>query len=196
MKKENLALYVLRLTVTLLIIAAVVAAALAVVNQITAPVIQKAKEEKTRNAIMTVLPGVHEVQEIPFTDNTGMVTKVYRANMSHPEDGVIRFSYAVEVTPSGFDGEITLMVGVDQEGKVLGISVISHTETAGLGAVAGANTAAGEAFRQQFIGQSGHVQVKKDGGVIDAITGATVTSRAICSGINAALDCVAALGGA
>ena len=186
MKKENLALYVLRLTLTLLIIAAVVAAALAVVNQITAPVIQKAKEEKTRNAIMTVLPGGYDREITDFTDPSGLVKRMYEgAN-----------GYALEVTPAGFDGEITLMVGVDQEGKVLGISVISHTETAGLGAVSAANTAAGEAFRQQFVGQSGHVQVKKDGGVIDAITGATVTSRAICDGINAALDCVAALGGA
>ena len=186
MKKENLALYVLRLTMTLLIIAAVVAAALAVVNQITAPVIQKAQEEKTRNAILKVLPGGYDREITDYSDPSGMVTRVYQgAN-----------GYALEVTPSGFDGTITLMVGVDLEGKVLGISVISHTETAGLGAVSAADSAAGEAFRQQFIGQSGHVQVKKDGGNMDAITGATVTSRAICSGINAALDCVAALGGA
>ena len=186
MKKENLALYVLRLTMTLLIIAAVVAAALAVVNQITAPVIQKAQEEKTRNAILKVLPGGYDREITDYSDPSGMVTRVYQgAN-----------GYALEVTPSGFDGTITLMVGVDLEGKVLGISVISHTETAGLGAVSAADSTAGEAFRQQFIGQSGHVQVKKDGGNMDAITGATVTSRAICSGINAALDCVAALGGA
>ena len=86
------------------------------------------------------------------------------------------------------------MVGIDNEGKVLGISVVSHTETAGLGAVSAAGTPAGIAFRDQFVGTSGSVSVTKDGGAMDAITGATITSRAICVGVNAALDCVAGLG--
>ena len=77
--------------------------------------------------------------------------------------------------------------------KVLGIDIISHTETAGLGAVSAAKTTAGEAFRGQFAGCSGEVSVAKDGGGIDAITGATITSRAICTGVNAALACVAGL---
>ena len=83
------------------------------------------------------------------------------------------------------------MVGVDNDGKVLGISVISHTETAGLGAVAAAATSAGESFRGQFVGVSGEVSVAKDGGQIDAITGATITSRAVCAGVQSALDFVA-----
>ena len=87
-----------------------------------------------------------------------------------------------------------MMVGVDFAGKVLGISVISHTESAGLGAVAASSTSAGETFRDQFVGQFGSVLVSKDGGTVDAITNATITSRAICDGVNAALDCVAALG--
>jgi electron transport complex protein RnfG len=60
--------------------------------------------------------------------------------------------------------------------------------------VAAAATSAGEAFRNQFVGASGSVSVSKDGGEIDAITGATITSRAICVGVNAALDAVAGLG--
>ena len=100
--------------------------------------------------------------------------------------------YAVEVTPAGFDNTITMMVGVDMEGKVLGISIISHTETAGLGAVAAAKTSAGEAFRGQFVGIT-EAAVSKDGGAVDAITGATITSRAVCAGVNAALDCVKGL---
>ena len=98
------------------------------------------------------------------------------------------------VLPGGFDNTITMMVGIDNEGKVLGISVVSHTETAGLGAVADADTPKGIAFREQFIGTSGSVSVTKDGGTIDSITGATITSRAICVGVNAALDVVAGLG--
>lgn len=186
MKKEFNFRFVLRLTLTLLLIAVVVATAMALVNQVTEPVIAQANFEKTQKAISAVLPGGYEEEITAFTDATGLVTKVYKgAN-----------GYALEVTPTGFDNTITMMVGVDTEGKVLGLSVVSHTETAGLGAVSAADNAAGNAFRTQFIGQSGELQVSKDGGTIDAITGATITSRAVCDGVNAALACVAELGGA
>ena len=175
---ENIVLYVLRLALTLLAITAIVAAILAGVNSITAPAIEQLQYEKTQQAIEAVLPGGGE--EVEFTDDTGLVSVVYKG-----EGG-----YAVQVAPAGFDGPITMMVGVDFEGNVLGISVINHTETAGLGAVAAASTSAGETFRGGFVGQSGSVAVTKDGGVIDSITGATITSRAVCVGINAALDCV------
>ena len=86
-----------------------------------------------------------------------------------------------------------MMVGVGNDGKVLGISIISHTETAGLGAVAAADTPAGQTFRSYFEGASGSVAVTKDGGTVEAITGATITSRAVCDGVNAALAAVASL---
>jgi electron transport complex protein RnfG len=113
-----------------------------------------------------------------------LVSKVYASDSG----------YAVQVTPGGFDNTITMMVGVDKSGNVLGIDVISHTETAGLGAVSDADTPAGIAFREQFKGASGSVSVTKDGGQMDAITGATITSRAVCAGVNAALECVAQMG--
>ena len=184
MKTENTVLYVLRLALTLFLIAAVVAAALAGVNSITKPIIEQLNAEKTQKAIEAVLPGGFDEQLTDFDNQGGLVSKVYKgAN-----------GYALEVLPSGFDNTITMMVGVDNEGKVLGISIVSHTETAGLGAVAAAQTSAGEAFRGQFVGTSGSVGVSKDGGALDAITGATITSRAICVGVNAALACVANLG--
>ena len=80
------------------------------------------------------------------------------------------------------------MVGISNEGKVTGISIISHTETAGLGAVAAAENDKGQVFRDQFVGMSGHLAITKDGGDVDAITGATVTSRAITEGVNQALE--------
>ena len=182
MKTENTVLYVLRLAVTLFLIAAVVAAALAGVNAVTKPVIDQLNAEKTQKAIEMVLPGGGEEIEVPA--GFDLVKKAYAS-----ETG-----YAVQVIPSGFDNTITMMVGVDKAGNVLGISVISHTETAGLGAVAAASTSAGEAFRSQFIGMNGTVSVSKDGGEVNAITGATITSRAICVGVNAALEFVASLG--
>ena len=181
---ENIALYVLRLAGTLLAICLVVAAALAGVNMVTAPIIEELNAAKTQEAISAVLPGGYETEITDYADATGLVSKVYQGEAG----------YALEVTPGGFDNTITMMVGIDNEGKVLGISIVSHTETAGLGAVAAAGTPAGIAFRDQFVGTSGAVSVTKDGGTLDAITGATITSRAVCTGVNAALDCVANLG--
>ena len=184
MKTESMVKYVLRLALTLLVITAVVAALLAGVNSITKPIIDQLTLEKTQKAISAVLPGGYDTELTDYPDATGLVSKVYAG-----AEG-----YALEVTPAGFDNTITMMVGVDKAGNVLGISIISHTETAGLGAVAAAQTSAGAAFRDQFVGTSGSVAVSKDGGTLDAITGATITSRAVCAGVNAALACVAGLG--
>ena len=183
-QNESMAMYVLRLAGTLLLICAVTAGLLAGVNSITAPIIDELNAAKTQEAISAVLPGGFDTEIADYADASGIVSKVYQgAN-----------GYAVEVGPGGFDNTITMMVGIDNEGKVLGISVVNHTETAGLGAVADADTPKGIAFREQFMGASGSVSVTKDGGTMDAISGATITSRAICVGVNAALDCVAGLG--
>ena len=183
-QNESMALYVLRLAGTLLLICAVTAGLLAGVNAVTAPVIEELNAAKTQEAISAVLPGGFDTEITDYADASGIVSKIYQgAN-----------GYAVEVGPGGFDNTITMMVGIDNEGKVLGISIVSHTETAGLGAVAAAGTPAGIAFRDQFVDASGSVSVTKDGGTMDAITGATITSRAVCVGVNAALDCVAKMG--
>ncbi len=182
MKTEAMAKYVIRLAATLLVITSLVALALAGVNTITAPRIAQIQEETLQDAIREVLPGGGE--EVEFTDDTGLVTAVYQSSSG----------YAVEVNPIGFNGAIAMMVGIDNEGNVLKIKVVSHSETPSLGAVAGAKGSAGEEFRGQYVGVNGSVAVTKDGGGIDAITGATVTSRAICEGVNAALQCVANMG--
>ena len=182
MKTESNVMFIIRLTVTLLVICLVMAAALAGVNKITEPIIEQIKYEKTQQAVRAVLEGGgDEVADFPATET---VSAVYQG-----ENG-----YAVEVNPAGFGGTITMMVGVDNEGNVAGISIISHSETAGLGDVAAAKTSAGEAFRAQFAGLSGTISVTKDGGQVEAITSATITSRAICDGVNTALDCVKAMG--
>lgn len=182
MKQGNLATYVLRLSMTLLIITAVVALTLAGVNSVTASRIEQIKEEKMQAAMEEVLPGAQGLQSESFYDPTGTVKTVYRCG-----DGCV-----VEVVPSGFGGTITMMVGILPDGTVSGISIVSHTETAGLGSVAAADTAAGEAFRGQFVGASGTLAVDKDGGTVDSITSATITSRAVTDGVNAALAAAAA----
>ena len=173
---------ILRLTVTLLLICAIVAAALAAVNGVAGPVIAQRNAEKTQQAVEKVLPGGGAPLE-SFPDETGLVTAVYASDKG----------YAVQVEPAGFNGTIVMMVGV-VEGKVYEISAISQTETPSLGAVAAAENAKGQAFRSQFSGLSGVLAVRKDGGEVDALTSATITSRAVTEGVNAALACAAALG--
>ena len=180
MKTENTMMHILRLTVTLLVICAVVAAVLAGVNMITKDKIAAIQVQKTENAIQEVIPDAQDVQQLPLEGDAGIVQAVYAANGS----------YAVQVAPGGFDGEVTMMVGIS-EGKVTGISVISHTETPGLGAVAAPQNAKGDAFRGQFVGQEGTLVI---GQQIDAMSGATITSNAVVTGVNAALSYVANLG--
>ena len=183
MKTQSNVAYILRLALTLLLVAAFVAAALAGVNTITKDRIAAIQEEKTQQAIAAVLPGGGTL--LPsFPDETGLVKAVYASSTG----------YAVQVAPAGFDGAINMMVGIGTDGKVLNIAIIKHTETAGLGAVAAAENSKGEAFRSQFAGLTGTLAVDKDGGTVDSLTGATVTSRAVTRGVNAALACVKAMG--
>lgn len=173
------------LTVTLLLITAGVAAALAGVNAVTAPIIEKLNAEKTTKAIAAVLSDAQTaVVTYEAASKDDAVQTVYTS-----ETG-----YAVKVQTGGFGGTITMMVGVDKNGAVLGIDIISHAETASLGDVAASKNAKGQAFRAQYVGQSGTLAVNKDGGTIDAITSATITSRAVTSGVNTALEFIANMG--
>lgn len=180
MKKESNVRYILRLTLTLLLITAFVAAALAGVNAITKDRIAQNQQEKINMAMMEVLPGYDSFETVAFTGGE-TVENVYAPVGG---DGS---AYVVEVAPAtGFGGEIVMMVGI-QDGKVTGVSIVSHAETAGLGAVAADKTEKGVSFRSQYVGAAGEIKVDKDGGTIDSITGATITSRAVTDGVNAAL---------
>ena len=90
MKTESMVMYVLRLAGTLLLITSIVAACLAGINAITAPVIAQLNAAKTQEAIETVLPGGYDQELSDYADETGLVSKVYQgAN-----------GYAFEVTPA------------------------------------------------------------------------------------------------
>ena len=173
--------FTLRLVLPLFLIVVVTAAALGGINFITRDRIADAQAQKVQQAIVAVLPGSAHIQQIPFSaENHPQVMSVYASEMG----------YAVEVESAGFGGGIRMMVGIDRDGKVLGISMIRHSETAGLGAVAAASTAKGQSFRDSFVGLFYPVAVSKDGGEADTITGATITSRAVADGVNAALQLV------
>lgn len=168
-----------RLVITLFAISAICAMLLGMVNAITADPIQQAQKEKTQAAMQEVL-AADTYSELDYAGSDATVVTVYQAGDA---------GYVVQVQPSGFGGVIDMMVGVDRAGSCTGVSIVEMSETAGLGA-----NASKEEFRQQFVGQSGTVAVTKDGGTIDALTGATITSRAVSNGVTSALAAVAELG--
>lgn len=184
-KSSSTAGYVVKLTLILFLVAAIVALLLGGVNAITKDKITALNAEKTAAAITEVLTSTAQPEQLSdVSDESGLVTALYKMG----DDG-----YAVEIVVGGSQGDIDMMVGIAADGTVSGISFIAMSETSGLGDVAAKDNAKGEAFRSQFSGLSGQLAVNKDGGEIDALTGATVTSRAITTGVNAALSCVAGL---
>ena len=168
----------------LLVVAAVAALILGGVNLATKDRIAAIAEEAMNTAMQTVLPAAGYT-DIGYEPD-GEVEAVYQAG----EQG-----WVVQVTETGSQGTVTMMVGVDKSYACTGISITDSSETAGLGAIASQQSEKGEAFRGQFVGLSGTVAVTKEGGSVDAISGATITSRAVCKGVTKALDVCAALGG-
>ena len=88
---------------------------------------------------------------------------------------------AIQVSPKGYAGNIDMLVGVDDAGIVTGVKIIKSNETPGLGL-----NADNPDFLNQFIGKTekDKIEAKDD---IQAITGATITTKAICSGVREAL---------
>ena len=167
-----------QLVVTLFLISAICAVLLGLVNNITAGPIAAANEAATNAAMQAVLPA-DSYELVEYTGGNALVTAVYKAGDA---------GYVVQVAPSGFGGNLDVMVGVGADGTCTGVSIISHAETSGLGA-----NATKEDFRAQFVGKA-NVAVTKDGGDIAALTGATITSRAVCDGVNAAIEAAASVG--
>ena len=169
-----------QLAVVLFAISALTALCLGLVNYVTAPIIAKNEAEKVAQAMNEVLPYDGEYTEVTYSGGDATVESVYQAG----DQG-----YVVQVSPSGsFSGTLTVMVGVDSAGAVTGISIVKTSETAGLGAKAGE-----ESFRSQFVGLTS-ASVTKDGGTVDALTGATITSRAVCNAVNSAIAAAASAG--
>ena len=171
--------YYLKLTITLLLISAVVSGLLGLTNYITADKIAEITAQKTAASMREVLPA-EVYSEIAYTGAEANVAAVHQAGEN---------AYVIEVTPSGFGGTIDMVVGVEN-GTVTGVSIIDMSETSGLG-----DNASKADFRDQFVGGTGELAVNKDGGTIDALTGATITSRAVTSGVNTALRVAAELMG-
>lgn len=190
---------ILKVAGTLTVIALVVAALLGVVNNVTKDKIAEQDAENTRIAMSAVAPEGSEFgDKMDISDAVaaaasaqgGKIVEMYPMTNGGADAG-----YVVKVSASGSQGTITMMVGVDANKAITGISVISHSETSGIGTKVVGNepNAAGEPVLDQFIGMSGSGSLVVGKNVI-AVSGATVSTKGITMGANAALAAVEALG--
>ena len=172
--KSNLTNMVLVLTLTCLVCSALLAGAYA----ITKEPMEAAAKAKTEKSLASVLPEFESV-----TEKAAGEVRYFEAVKDTSVVG-----YAIESSVIGFGGPLTIMVGITPDGSVWNTSVLSHSETPGLGAKCTSDTK----FVRQWKGFNPSekiLSVKKDGGDIDAITASTITSRAYTLAVSKALDC-------
>ena len=153
----------------------------------TAEARDKAANDKLVAAVSTVVSGFDNdpVAECTTVSVGNRQYTVYPARKGDTLTGC-----AVESSSDkGFSGRITIVVGFDREGNILGYDVTSHAETPGLGAKMG------EWFRgegpRSVVGRnpkSAPLRVSKDGGNVDGITAATISSRAFLEAVNSAAE--------
>jgi electron transport complex protein RnfG len=177
-----------KLTVVLTIICSLAATALALVYTITKEPIAHQQRLKKLKAIKAVQPDYDNEPDQDFidlkTDETaegdGGLTRFYITRKGDAPTGVVFMASAV-----GYGGLIDLMVGVSPEGTITGVQVLRHTETPGLGAKITEDT-----FIQQFPErnlQNTNWALKKEGGDIDQISGATISPQAVVKALNQGL---------
>ena len=175
MKKLNLK-EILIPTIALLIICLVATTLLAVTNSVTMEKIALNAVETEKASRMLVLPEGKEYGEVTALDSG--ITYCIGTNEAGEEVGYVFTSGA-----KGYGGTVAVMVGVDMTGTITGVEILSHAETPGLGA-----NAVKPDFKDRFIGKTGVLTVDKtsnEGQNIQAITAATITSKAVTSAVNA-----------
>ena len=191
--------FILKVAGTLTVISLVVAALLGLVNNITADKIAEIDAENTRIAMSAVVPeGSEFTDKLEISDDVaaaaaaqgGKLTELYGVKNAGADAG-----YVMKIAASGSQGTITMMVGVDANKAITGISVVSHSETSGIGTKVMGNepNTAGVPVLDQFMGLSGSGSLVV-GKTITAISGATVSTKGITMGANAALAAAEALG--
>ena len=191
--------FILKVAGTLTVISLVVAALLGFVNSITADKIAEIDAENTRIAMSAVAPEGSEFgDKIEVTDDmvaaaatqSGKILELYPVTNGGAEAG-----YVMKISASGSQGTIVMMVGVDANKAITGISVVSHAETSGIGTkvVGNETNTAGVPVLDQFVSLSGAGSLVV-GSNITAISGATVSTKGITMGANAALAVADVLG--
>lgn len=177
-------------TVALFIICLVATALLAFANNVTAPIIDdlaKKTEIESRQKVLSVATEFKDEKQ-------GKIEYAVGYDKDGNAAGVI-----FTTTEKSYGGDVLVMTGIDMDGKVTGVEILSINDTAGLGM-----KATEASFREQFIGLVKDIVVQKnssnhDNNEITALTGATITSKAVTSAVNDALanfETVMAKGGA
>ncbi len=172
--------YVARIAGVLLGICLMTALLLGVVNSVTRPRIDAIQAEKVRAAMSQVL-AADEYLPIRLQKDLRGVQSVFEARA-----GGGTLGYVVQVTANGSQGEIRMMVGVDVDNRVTGVSIIRHSETPNIGT----RVVADQSVLDRFVGMShenGEITVNSGSNRFDGISGATVSSRGVAAGVNAAL---------
>jgi len=172
------------MVLSLVIISMVAAGALAGVYTLTAETIAVQEAQKQKAAIQAVLP---QGCEIGNPEQSSNELTIYKATRNGEW-----IATAVETNEVGFDGPQVIMVGLDKEGKVLDYVVLKQTETPGLGAHIDHWFKDAVGNRSIIGKKADDLKVSKDGGKIDAITAATISSRAFLKAIEKAYAAIAA----
>lgn len=174
----------INMVVALLVIAAVSGGVLGLVYGMTKDTIAMVDQKKNEAAIQAVLPLEGEItyktDTLKYTYEG--VDLTFPCNLAYDANGTFQGA-AVKTSEGGFGGKIDMMVGFAADGTIKGTSVLSHAETPGLGA-----NMTGK-FKDQFVDKnpaSYKLIVTKDGGDVDAITAATITSRAFSKAVDKA----------
>lgn len=141
----------------------------------------RADTQSRQGMLDQVMPGAMFSSESPYWANGAL-----SIHYAYDDENEL-MGYCVEVQAQGFSGVITMMVGVDVDGKVAGLAITDHKET-----VSVVQQALSEKNLQRYVGRSGTI---RDGGYngVDAVSGATTTSHAITDGVNQALAIIAGL---
>lgn len=168
-------------TLVLFLVALIVTAALAGTNMLTAEKIAANSAEEAAQSRLIVLPAAQEFE------GAGENNEEYYIGKNSNGETV---GYVFTTESSGYGGKVSVMTGMDNDGKVTGVTILSHNETPGLGA-----NAEKESFRQQYIdhavGGQPFERIKSgepSDGQILAMTGATITSDAVTNSVNLAIE--------
>jgi electron transport complex protein RnfG len=160
----------------------VCSAAVGGVYTLTFATIEQAKAQKLKSAYGEVLPSFDELE----CGEVELLGEKMNVNVASAAGSVV--GYAVESNASGFGGTIKMVVGFDTEGTVTGVKVLEQAETPGLGDLI---SKPGSKVERSIVGRNpGKIKmaVTKDGGDVDALTAATITSRAYVSAVDKAFN--------
>ena len=166
-----------KISIVLFIISLATALLLSITNEFTADIIAAGQLEKKNESMAKVIPAA----EYRLVSNEPGSYELYSATIKDKTVG-----YAVSLSESGYGGDIDMMIGILPDGTVNGVNIIEMSETPGLG-----DNAKKPAFTDMFNGtKESEIALTKDGGKIEALSGATVTSRAVTKGVKRAVEIV------